>query len=82
MVDVIKARDFVWLLNEVFTNPHIMKVLHGADMDIVWLQKDFGVYMVVLTCGFHVGEYVRYRSGCPCARVRVVWIGISYKAIL
>lgn len=46
LVDVIKAREHVWLLNEVFTNPAIMKVLHGADRDIVWLQKDFGVYMV------------------------------------
>lgn len=46
LVDVIRARDHIWLLNEVFTNPTIMKVLHGADHDIVWLQKDFGVYMV------------------------------------
>ena len=45
-MDVIRARDHIWLLNEVFTNPTIMKVLHGADHDIVWLQKDFGVYMV------------------------------------
>ncbi|KAK8794410.1 hypothetical protein JH06_1619 [Blastocystis sp. subtype 4] len=56
LVDVIKARDFVWLLNEVFTNPHIMKVLHGADMDIVWLQKDFGVYMVNM---FDTGQAAR-----------------------
>ena len=46
LVDVIKAREYIWYLNEVFTNPSIMKVLHGADRDIVWLQKDFGVYMV------------------------------------
>ena len=36
LVDVLKARDSVWLLNEVFTDPVIMKVLHGADMDVVW----------------------------------------------
>jgi exosome complex exonuclease RRP6 len=23
-----------------------LKVFHGADMDIIWLQRDFGVYVV------------------------------------
>ena len=66
---MIKARDYVWLLNEVFTNPQIMKVLHGADMDIVWLQKDFGVYMVVLNSVFHIGKYVRYWTGFACVGI-------------
>ena len=55
-MDVLKARDNVWLLNEVFTDPAIMKVLHGADMDVVWLQKDFGVYVVNM---FDTGQAAR-----------------------
>ncbi|KAA6382282.1 MAG: putative exosome component RRP6 [Streblomastix strix] len=34
------------ILNEVFTDQSITKVLHGAEMDILWLQRDFGVYIV------------------------------------
>ena len=33
-------------MNEIFTNPSILKVLHGSDFDVIWLQKDFGVYIV------------------------------------
>jgi exosome complex exonuclease RRP6 len=36
------------MLNEVFTDPSILKVFHGASMDIVWLQRDFGLYIVNL----------------------------------
>lgn len=33
-------------LNEVTANPEIVKVFHAADMDIIWLQRDFGIYVV------------------------------------
>ena len=46
-MDVLAIREFVGELNEVFTDPSILKVLHGADMDVQWLQKDFGVYIVL-----------------------------------
>ncbi|KAK4382125.1 protein RRP6-like 2 [Sesamum angolense] len=32
-------------LREVFKDPTKRKVLHGADRDIVWLQRDFGIYV-------------------------------------
>merc|ERR1719258_979423 len=34
------------MLNEFTTDPKIIKVLHGADRDIQWLQQDFSVYIV------------------------------------
>lgn len=34
------------ILNEIFANPDILKVFHGADYDIIWLQRDLGVYVV------------------------------------
>eukprot|EP00434_Breviolum_minutum_P044979 symbB.v1.2.040237.t2/scaffold7092.1/size13377/1 len=34
------------LLNEIFSDPRILKVLHGADRDVLWLQRDFSVYLV------------------------------------
>jgi exosome complex exonuclease RRP6 len=35
-------------LGAVFANPAVVKVLHGCDRDILWMQRDFGLY--VLNC--------------------------------
>ncbi|VUZ47034.1 unnamed protein product [Hymenolepis diminuta] len=56
IVDALKLRDNLEYLNEVFTNPNIVKVLHGSDMDLMWLQRDFGVYMINL---FDTGQASR-----------------------
>lgn len=48
IVDPLKLRGKLTILNEVFTNPRITKVLHGGDYDILWLQRDCGVYVVNL----------------------------------
>ena len=46
ILDAIKLRSYLNKLNIIFTNPKILKVFHGADYDILWLQRDFGVYVV------------------------------------
>ncbi|CAG8443871.1 9019_t:CDS:2 [Acaulospora colombiana] len=46
IIDALELRDSLHTLNNAFTNPNILKVFHGADYDIQWLQKDFGVYVV------------------------------------
>ncbi|OMH82644.1 Exosome complex exonuclease rrp6 [Zancudomyces culisetae] len=48
IVDTIKLRNELQVLNEIFTDPKIVKVFHGADSDIEWLQRDFGCYVVGL----------------------------------
>ncbi|GKZ01538.1 hypothetical protein MPSEU_001104400 [Mayamaea pseudoterrestris] len=35
-------------LQPLFADPSIVKVFHGADSDIQWLQRDFGLYVVNL----------------------------------
>jgi len=40
----------------VFDDPSIVKVLHGADYDITWLQRDFSIYIVNL---FDTGQAAR-----------------------
>lgn len=48
VVDTLILRDELEALNVVFADSKIVKVLHGAFMDIIWLQRDFGVYVVSL----------------------------------
>ncbi|XP_023531755.1 protein RRP6-like 3 isoform X1 [Cucurbita pepo subsp. pepo] len=48
LVDTIALHDSMSLLRPVFANSHICKVFHGADNDILWLQRDFHIYVVNL----------------------------------
>ncbi|CAM1504032.1 Fc.00g016230.m01.CDS01 [Cosmosporella sp. VM-42] len=46
IVDTLQPwRHKLEVLNEVFTDPSIVKVFHGAYMDMVWLQRDLGLYV-------------------------------------
>ena len=56
IVDLFSLRNQVHILNGSFTNPAIVKVLHGGDNDIVWLQRDHGLYIVNL---FDTGQASR-----------------------
>jgi exosome complex exonuclease RRP6 len=48
LVDTLELRENLHVLNTSFTNPKIVKVMHGSDCDILWLQRDFGLYIVNL----------------------------------
>lgn len=48
VVDTIALREELHILNEVFTRPSIVKVFHGADCDVEWLQRDLSLYLVNL----------------------------------
>merc|ERR1711962_879353 len=56
IVDTLCLREDLHILNEVFTDPNILKVFHGSDHDIGWLQRDFGVYVVNM---FDTGQAAR-----------------------
>ncbi|XP_023544636.1 protein RRP6-like 2 [Cucurbita pepo subsp. pepo] len=57
VVDTLKLRIHVGpYLREVFKDPSKRKVLHGADRDVVWLQRDFGIYICNL---FDTGQASR-----------------------
>ena len=49
VIDTLALRN---VMNEHFApimaNPDIVKVMHGADSDVGWLQRDFGIYIVNL----------------------------------
>lgn len=46
ILDALELRDDLHILNEVFTNPKVVKILHGADSDVEWLQRDLSLYLV------------------------------------
>ncbi|XP_028309786.1 exosome complex component 10 [Gouania willdenowi] len=48
IIDTLELRSEMYVLNEAFTDPSIVKVFHGADSDIEWLQRDLGLYVVNL----------------------------------
>ncbi|KAF3931692.1 hypothetical protein ABW19_dt0202972 [Dactylella cylindrospora] len=48
IIDTLKLREELEVLNQVFANPNIIKVFHGAFMDIIWLQRDLNIYVVGL----------------------------------
>ena len=56
IVDTLSLREELWKLNTVTTNPNIVKVFHGGQADILWLQKDFGVYVVNMFDTFHASQ--------------------------
>ncbi|CAG84465.2 DEHA2A04334p [Debaryomyces hansenii CBS767] len=56
IIDTLKLRDDLESLNKVFTNPDIVKVFHGAFMDIIWLQRDLGLYIVSLFDTYHASK--------------------------
>ncbi|KFM26587.1 Exosome component 10 [Auxenochlorella protothecoides] len=57
VVDALALRSHIGpLLGPIFADPGKLKVLHGSDCDIVWLQRDFGIYVANL---FDTGQAAR-----------------------
>ncbi|CAI0550648.1 unnamed protein product [Linum tenue] len=48
LLDTIALHDAMAVLRPVFADPNICKVFHGADNDVLWLQRDFHIYIVNL----------------------------------
>lgn len=56
VIDPFPIWDKIPKLLNAFTNPNIVKVLHGADSDVLWLQRDFSIYIVNM---FDTGQAAR-----------------------
>jgi exosome complex exonuclease RRP6 len=60
LIDALALRHVIPAhLGPILVNPNIVKVMHGADSDIPWLQRDFGCYLVNL---FDTGRASRMLS--------------------
>lgn len=63
VVDTMKLRSSLGdALRPIFDDPEKVKVLHGADMDIQWLQRDFGLYIVNMFDTGQAARVLQYRS--------------------
>ncbi|KAI5292619.1 exosome nuclease subunit [Ascosphaera acerosa] len=61
IVDTLQPwRTRLEVLNEVFADPRVLKVFHGAFMDMIWLQRDLGIYVVNLFDTFHAANALAY----------------------
>ncbi|CAM9831413.1 unnamed protein product, partial [Chrysoparadoxa australica] len=56
VIDTLALRRVMFKLLPVFTDPKIVKVLHGSDSDVLWLQRDFGLYLLNV---FDTGQAAR-----------------------
>ena len=57
IVDSLALREEIGpALGHIFADPSKVKVMHGADSDIVWLQRDHGIYLANL---FDTGQAAR-----------------------
>ena len=50
---LVPWREDLQMLNEVFADPKVLKVFQGSTMDMIWLQRDLGLYIVGLFDTFH-----------------------------
>ncbi|UXI21056.1 85/88 kDa calcium-independent phospholipase A2-like [Sarcoptes scabiei] len=46
IIDVFPLWNEMQKLNEIFTSPSILKIFHSSQSDIIWLQRDLGLYVV------------------------------------
>ena len=61
VVDTLKPwRQDLQILNQVFADPSILKIFHGSNMDIIWLQRDLGLYIVGLFDTYHASWALQY----------------------
>jgi len=49
LIDTIKLRPYIHkYLSSFFQSSTVVKIMHGANSDVQWLQRDFGIYIVNL----------------------------------
>jgi ribonuclease D len=46
VIDTLLLRAEMHRLLDVFSDPNVVKVFHGCDHDVEWLQRDFGLFVV------------------------------------
>ena len=71
IVDTLALRTSLWQLGEIFANPKIVKVFHGCENDIYWLQRDLGLYVVNCFDTYLAAKQLRFPALSLAHLVRV-----------
>ncbi|KGG50199.1 hypothetical protein DI09_81p20 [Mitosporidium daphniae] len=45
IIDALALREHLFLLNTPFGDPSKLKIFHGCRQDLLWLQKDFSIFV-------------------------------------
>lgn len=77
LVDPLNLVQDLWQLNYVTANPGILKVLHGADHDVLWLQRDFSIYFVNLFDTCQAARVLSVPGGASLANLLTYYCRIS-----
>lgn len=60
LVDPIKLREALQSkelsLNRFLADPKVLKIFHGAESDIAWLQRDFDTFVVNMFDSYHAAK--------------------------
>lgn len=59
-MDVIALRRHMSVLLPIFDDPDIVKVFHGCEKDILWLQRDLGLYVVNCFDTYQAAKALRF----------------------
>ena len=62
VIDALALRPHLESLAVIFANPEVVKVFHGSDNDVEWLQRDFSVYVVNLFDTALAAKELKYAS--------------------
>ncbi|KAJ3342683.1 exosome nuclease subunit [Entophlyctis luteolus] len=62
VIDALTLRAHLHRLNAVLSNPKVLKVLHGAESDVIWLQRDFACYIVGLFDTYHASKVLELEA--------------------
>jgi len=75
LVDPFPLWSELPMLNEITANPKIVKILHGCDKDVEWLQRDFSIYLRNVFDTHQAGKLL----GLP--RLSLAWLLTNYCGI-
>ena len=56
----MKLRSSMHTLLDAFSDPRIVKVFHGCESDVLWLQRDFGLYIVNCFDTYQAAKLLKY----------------------